>query len=123
MKKLLLLAVLMFVYSLAAAAAIKVATSKGGVYVRHNVQEEWVRVAPGDELKPDDSMKLEKSSAATLVIDGKKKIPLPELVAIDLSDLRTLTQGELLLKLAMEQVRTVPAVEHPQEMELPRTTT
>ena len=92
-----------------ASADTKVSAMKGDVYVRHNVKEEWVRVAVGDILKPEDSMKLDKKSSATILIDGKNKLVIPELVIIDLSDLRSLTQDELLLKLAMEKVRNVPA--------------
>jgi hypothetical protein len=107
----------------AANADIKVSSVKGDVYVRHNVQEQWVRVAVGDILKPEDSMKLEKESSATVLIDGTNKLTLPELVIVDLSDLRTLSQEELLLKLAMERIRSVPAGQQDEERQIPKTTT
>src|SRR5437867_10688920 len=82
-------------------AEIKVISLKGEVFVRRDVQEEWVPVAVGDVLKPDDSMRLDGKSSAAILIDGTKTLMIPELVILDLSDVRELTQEELLLKLAM----------------------
>lgn len=90
------------------AGQIKVLEVKGDVRVRHDVQQSWLPVRTGDILKPNDSMKSGKHSATTVLTEKKKRVPLPENVIIDLSDLRMLTREELLLKLAMEKVRTVP---------------
>ena len=104
-------------------ADIKVTAVKGSVYVRHNVQEQWVSVSPGDVLKPDDSMKSGRKSSATVVIDDKTTLTMPEQAIIDMSDLRTLTKEELLLKLAMERIRSVPDKSGDDELSIPRTTT
>src|SRR6266850_3485682 len=104
-------------------ADIKVTAVKGSVYVRHNVQEQWVSVSPGDVLKPDDSMKSGQKSSATVVIDDKTTLTMPEQAIIDMADLRTLTKEELLLKLAMERVRSVPDKSGDDELSIPRTTT
>jgi hypothetical protein len=104
-------------------ADIRVAAVKGAVYVRHNVQEEWTPVSRGDVLKPDDSMKSGGKSSASLLVDGKTTVVLPEMAIIDLSDLRTLTKEDLLLKLAMERIRRIPAKQNDEEISIPRATT
>ena len=101
---------------------IQVSAVKGDVYVRHNVQEDWVKVAVGDVLKPDDSIMSGSKSTATIMIDNNKKFTLPELVIIDCADLRVLTNTDLLLKLAMEQVRLLPNGGKGKEFQIPRTT-
>jgi hypothetical protein len=95
-----------------------VKTVKGIVEVRHGVSEEWKRVKVGDLLKPEDSMRTGKNSSATVFVDQKKSIAIPELSLIDLSDLRQLNQEDFLLKLAMENILSVPARED-QNLALP----
>ncbi|MBI3578510.1 MAG: hypothetical protein HY276_07260 [Ignavibacteriales bacterium] len=80
---------------------------KGIVEVRRDVKEEWKRVKVGDVLKPEDSMRTGKSSSATIVSDAKR-LTVPELSIIDLSDVRELSQKDFLLKLAMENILAVP---------------
>ncbi len=104
-------------------ADIKVVSVKGAVYVRHNVQEEWIPVSRGDLLKPDDSMKSGGKSSASLLVDGKTTVVLPEMAIIDLSDLRSLSKDDLLLKLAMERIRRIPARDRDQEISIPQATT
>jgi hypothetical protein len=104
-------------------ADIRVVAVKGAVYVRHNVEEKWMPVSRGDILKPDDSMKSGGKSSASLLVDGKTTVILPEMAIIDLSDLRTLSKEDLLLKLAMERIRRIPAKERDEEISIPRATT
>lgn len=95
----------------ATAGEIIVQKINGDVSVRHGVTETWTRVAAGDVLRPDDTMRTGKKGGALLVTDatgrtgGKKTIALPEEVIVDLSDIRELSQEELMLKLTMEKVR------------------
>jgi len=95
----------------ATAGEIIVQNIKGDVSVRHGVTETWTRVAAGDVLRPDDTMKTGKKGGALLVTDaagragGKKTLALPGEVIVDLSDIRELSQEELMLKLTMEKVR------------------
>lgn len=84
----------------------------GDVSVRHGVTEQWTKAAVGDVLKPDDTMKTGKRGSAVLVgqvPDGttaaSRRITLPQEVIVDLSDIRDLSQEELMLKLTMEKVR------------------
>jgi hypothetical protein len=89
---------------------IKVQRLQGDVAVRHGVTEAWTTVAVGDVLRPDDTMKTGKKGSAVLVVPLKsagsmKHIALPPEVIVDLSDVRELSQEELMLKLTMERVR------------------
>src|SRR5512140_1473328 len=83
---------------------------QGDVAVRHGVTEVWTSVAVGDVLRPDDTMKTGKKGSAVLSAPLKstgavKRITLPPEVIVDLSDVRELSQEELMLKLTMERVR------------------
>jgi hypothetical protein len=103
------LAVVLFsVLLVSSALSEKVLLQKasGDVYVRHGVAEAWTRVAVGDVLKPDDSMKTGKKGSAVLIVDGAKRMMIPPDVIVDVSDIRTLTQDELMLKLTMERIRS-----------------
>jgi hypothetical protein len=83
----------------------------GDVSVRHGVTEAWMKVRPGDILRPHDTMKTGEKASAMIVSRREggngpaKKIVLPEEVMLDISDIRDLTQEELMLKLTMEKVR------------------
>jgi hypothetical protein len=95
---------------LAQGQEIKVQRLQGDVAVRHGVTEAWTTVAVGDVLRPDDTMKTGKKGSAVLVVPLKsagsmKHIALPPEVIVDLSDVRELSQEELMLKLTMERVR------------------
>jgi hypothetical protein len=98
--------------SRAFAAGFVLEKTDGDVAIRHGVAESWSNAAPGDVLRPDDTIKTGKRGSALLVATlerngkaGKKHIALPANVIIDLSDIRDLTQQELMLKLTMEKVR------------------
>ncbi|MBI3189152.1 MAG: hypothetical protein HYZ33_00740 [Ignavibacteriales bacterium] len=121
MKNLFVLLISLLICSFSIVAQIKVAALKGDVSVRHGASEQWQSVAVGDVLKPDDSMKMRKQSSATITLEDGKKIVVPEQVIVDVSDLRDLTQDEFLLKLAMEQVRSISLPEKEDNINIPRT--
>jgi hypothetical protein len=111
MKTALLVAALL-VAARASAGDIIVQKTQGEVSVRHGVTEVWFRVAPGDILRPDDTMKTGKKGSATIVLSraegnggSARTVSLPGEVIVDMSDVRDLTQEELMLKLTMEKVR------------------
>jgi hypothetical protein len=84
--------------------------SSGDVKVRQGVAEVWNAVAVGDELRPHDTMRTGASGTAVVAVrfdatGGVKRITLPAQVMVDMSDIRDLTQEELMLKLTMEKVR------------------
>jgi hypothetical protein len=95
------------------AGTIVVHRVQGDVSVRHGVTEVWTKVAVGDVLRPDDTMKTGRKGSAVLVanavtenVPGQKTISLPAEVIVDISDIRDLSQEELMLKLTMEKVRS-----------------
>jgi len=104
-------------------ADVKIVSFKGNVQVRRGINEHWQQVSVGDVLKPEDSIKMEKQSSAVIIIDGKLRLEIPDQVIVDLSDLRNLTQQELLLMLAMERVRSVGPQKRDDDLLVPRTTT
>jgi hypothetical protein len=85
---------------------------EGEVQVRQGVTEVWNSVAQGDVLRPDDTMKTGPRGSALLLFPAAvtgttaKRIALPPEVIVDISDIRQLSQEELMLKLAMEKVRS-----------------
>ena len=94
--------------SLPALAGIKIVRVRGDVAARQYVQEEWTTLSRGDVLQADDAIKSGRKSSIIFLVDGMKKIVVPEHVVLDLTNRRSLTQEELPLKLAMENVRAVP---------------
>jgi len=114
-----LLALLLSIAAMAAAQDILLQKTKGNVSIRHGVAESWSTVAPGDVLKPDDTMKTGKASSAVLVVDARKRILLPPEVMVDISDIRDLSQEELMLKLTMERVRASSYEWKENEMNIP----
>ena len=97
--------------SFALAGEITVQRVQGEVSVRQGVTEVWTQVSVGDVLRPDDTMKTGRKGGAVLLARGDdpgaapRKIMLPSEVIVDMSDLRVLSQEELMLKLTMEKVR------------------
>jgi hypothetical protein len=111
MKTALVVAVL-FLAARTTAGEIVVQKMQGAVSVRHGVTETWTKVAPGDVLRPDDTMKTGKKGSAVIVVSSStggagagRTVVLPGEVIVDMSDIRDLTQEELMLKLTMEKVR------------------
>lgn len=96
--------------STAVCETIIVQKRDGDVTVRHGVTEVWNTVSVGDVLRPNDTIRTGGNGSAVLLIhdaDGgtQKRLSLPASVIVDMSDLRELTQEELMLKLTMEKVR------------------
>ena len=114
---------LLLLTGMLAHADMKIKTIQGDVKVRRGAEEAWVTAAAGDVVKPEDSMRSGRGSSVVLVVDGATELTLPELVIVDCSDLRTLTQEELLLKLAMEGIRSLPQQKRDGGMSVPQTTT
>ena len=80
---------------------------KGTVEVRRGVMEDWKKVKIGDVLKPEDSMRTGPGSSATIEAD-KRRLTVPEMTILDISDVRQLSQEDFLLKLAMQNILAVP---------------
>ena len=93
---------------------------KGTVEVRKGVMEEWKKVKVGDLLKPEDSMRTGPGATATIEAD-KRKLTVPEMTILDISDVRQLSQEDFLLKLAMQNILAVPPRER-DELSIPSAT-
>ena len=97
--------------------------AQGDVSVRAGVTETWLKAGAGDTLRPDATLKTGKqSSALILLASNKKRISLPPEVMVDISDIRELTQEELMLKLTMEKVRSSSYEWKNKDMNLPNIT-
>jgi hypothetical protein len=118
--RILLIAILSLLVLPLLAADFTVKAVKGTVEVRRGVMEEWKKIKVGDLLKPEDSMRTGPGGSATIEIE-KRKLVVPELTILDISDVRQLTQEDFLLKLAMENILAVPAREK-DEIEIPSAT-
>lgn len=122
-----LLLVLFFLASQSLSEEILVQKIQGDVSVRHGMTETWIKVRVGDVLRPDDTMKTGKKASAIIVTRSgegnpvEKKIMLPEEVMLDISDIRDLSQEELMLKLTMEKVRASSYEWKNAEMNVPNT--
>jgi hypothetical protein len=97
--------------------------AQGTVEVRAGVTETWTKAFAGDSLRPDATLKTGKQSSALIVLAStNRKISLPPEVMVDISDIRELTQEELLLKLTMEKVRSSSYEWKSKDMNLPNIT-
>jgi hypothetical protein len=108
MKRLAFIIASAFLAAQASSEGITVRSARGEVSVRHGVTEGWTPVGAGDLLRPHDSMRTGGTGAAVLSVAtavGTKTITLPSEVIVDMSDIRDLSQEELMLKLTMEKVR------------------
>jgi hypothetical protein len=123
--------VVLFVLALGASTAIAgeitVSRVQGDVQVRAGMQETWQPVKKGDELKPHDSILTGENATVVLLVrsaEGKNpaKISIPADVILDLSDIRTLTRDELILKLTMERVRSSSYDWKNSELQIPNAT-
>lgn len=112
--------------AMALAGDVIVQKVQGDVQIRQGVTEVWNVVSVGDILKPNDTMRTGKRGAAVLVMyaGGKpdRKISLPADVLVDVSDIRDLTQEELMLKLTMAKVRASSYEWKDRELQIPNAT-
>ncbi len=98
---------------------------QGNVSVRQGVTENWMAVRVGDILGPDATIKTDVrglAELATVQAGTRKSIKLPGEVMVDMSDIRELSQEELMLKLTMEKVRSSSYQWKNNEMRIPNTT-
>jgi hypothetical protein len=95
---------------------------RGKAKVRHGVMETWTYVSVGDTLKPEDTILTERSSTLVIVKPAGVRFSIPEATMLDIADLRNLTQDELLLRLAMENIQSVPSQKRSNDLTVPNTT-
>ncbi|MCI0707065.1 MAG: hypothetical protein L0Y80_06260 [Ignavibacteriae bacterium] len=92
--------------SLAADDAV-VKEVRGAVEVRRGVSEEWNILQAGEYLRPEDTIRTGKNSAARILVEGRQ-IRIPAQTIVDVSDFRNIGLEEFLLRLAMENILSLP---------------
>lgn len=103
-----LLTVLIASFALASITTLTVERVDGEVQVRHGVEERWETVTAGITLRPEDTIKTGLNAAALLRRDDGSIYRVPAETVIDVSDFRGMDRDELLLRLAMEDMLSVP---------------
>lgn len=106
MKRYIILIVMVF-STIASGQQFKVDKVKGKVLLQRGTEEEFTQLQKGDILNGDDLIITEKSSFIQLDKDGSKFI-LDENSALGLNYLKKISINDLLLALAMEEIRNVP---------------
>jgi hypothetical protein len=122
MKNIILFLLLTFALTLTSLSAAKIILMKGEIKIRHSVSEDWTSCQIGDILNLEDAIKVGENSSTILLVDNTTKITLTEKTIIDISDLRMLSQEELLLKLAMDKILSVPQQDRDNDLMPARTT-
>ncbi|MEN8191702.1 MAG: hypothetical protein ABFS12_02725 [Bacteroidota bacterium] len=98
--------IIMFISTLVYSQQFKVDKIRGEVLVQRGTHEEFSPLKKGDLLSDNDLIITESNSFIQLDKDGSKFI-LDENSALGLSYLKKITINELLLALAMEEIRNV----------------
>ena len=83
-------------------------STRGEVGVRHGVTEAWTPVGAGRSAAAARQHEDRRDGSGRALRDNggrAKTITLPPEVIVDMSDIRDLSQEELMLKLTMEKVR------------------
>jgi hypothetical protein len=115
--------VLMLMMASVGLGSVRVKTVNGDVTVRHGVSETWGKLVRGDTLRADDAIRTGKASSVVIELDNSTTVPIPEKVILEMLDLRQMTQEELLLKLALQDVRSIPSRSGEGDPSISRTTT
>lgn len=119
----------LLIISILAAAAwageqVLLQKASGEVLVRPGVTETWLPATSGQALPADATIRTGAGSSAIIVVrSSNRALSLPAEVMVDVSDLRELTQEELMLKLTMERVRATSYEWKNRDLNLPATTT
>lgn len=118
---------ILFLSGYASAGDILVKKTAGIVEVRYGVLEKWVNLHQGESIPLNATIRTGAGGSAVLMTsivegDGFKTIRLPSEVILDISDVRHLTQEELMLKLTMERVRASSYEWKSKEMNIPNAT-
>jgi hypothetical protein len=103
------------------AADITVKHVKGKAEIQTGVSEGWVKAKAGTLLSPESTIKTGRKSSLTILAEGKRLV-IPELTLVDVGDLRQMPREELLLKLAMADVRVAPPRDESNGTTIPNTT-
>ncbi|VAX18797.1 hypothetical protein MNBD_IGNAVI01-598 [hydrothermal vent metagenome] len=103
--------IVMVLSTIASGQQFKVDKVKGKVLVQRGTEEKFTQLKKGDILDGNDLIITERNSFIQLDKDGNKFI-LDENSALGLNYLKKISINDLLLALAMEEIRNVPKTEN-----------
>jgi tetratricopeptide (TPR) repeat protein len=81
---------------------------KGNAEVRHGVSEVWNKLEHGDTLKPDDTIKAYSDTYIEIYSPEGRIFKMSGPALLNISDIRRISVEDLLLQLAMEDIRAIP---------------
>jgi hypothetical protein len=96
------------IQGIASERIVTVERLQGDVQVRYGIEEEWRSAVAGDTLRPEDTIRTGKDAFAVLRLHDGTRYRLPAEAMVDGTDFRTMNRQELLLRLAMEDMLSVP---------------
>jgi hypothetical protein len=96
------------IQGIASERIVTVERLQGDVKVRYGIEEEWRSAVAGDTLRPEDTIRTGKDAFAVLQLHDGTRYSLPAEAMVDGTDFRTMDRQELLLRLAMEDMLSVP---------------
>ena len=102
------LAILILLFHQSLYAAVVVQMTKGHAEVRRGVSEEWKTLLVGDVLRPEDTIRTGEEAEVKLQIGEKEYFVLHAFSMIDIADIRQISKNDLLLKLSLEHIRSIP---------------
>jgi hypothetical protein len=94
------------------AAVATVYSIRGTAEVRRGVSDVWKPLLVGDLLRPEDTIRTGESAEVRLQFGPNELFVLNQFSMIDIGDIREITKKDLLLKLSMEQIRSLPNSRH-----------
>ncbi len=110
-------------FVMSAIAGMKLASVSGDVTLRRGADLTWQKALPGMAVTALDAVKTGPKSSALLSLDGAKQLSIPDNVILYCADFRILSSDELLMKLAIEGIKAMPARKHEDNPAIPSVTT
>lgn len=108
-RQMILAAAILFLCAQSLAAAVATVYSiKGTAEVRRGVSDAWKPLLVGDVLRPEDTIRTGESAEVRLQFGPNELFVLNQFSMIDIGDIREIAKKDLLLKLSMEQIRSLP---------------
>lgn len=102
-----LLAILILIQISSADAKVKISTFNGDVKIRRGIEETWQKAKTGILLEEIDTIVTGKKSTVSLELENGKIFVLEENSQLDISDLRTITEKEMMLFLMSRKINKI----------------
>ena len=102
-----LICVLLSTQIVFAATQVKIVNISGEVKIRRGVEETWEDAARGMVLKEIDTIQTGEGAEVTLEINSSESFKLRENSILDISDLRKISEKEMLLFLMSKKIQKI----------------